>query len=207
MLPTPSSGVLVRARLSDDIRKDDLLDDNDLPSTMKSGMNTDRTPGIIEPGYEDEVDGRGAQSGAVMPAPSVVQGGSAHTPSQHSQPASQPTQRSGQNVLDSSNNPVMLGTPAGAVGGTQRVCHHTKDGVCDLHGPGAKWIWRPVPVKNPVPGGKKTRKQHYWECEVNVRGKMMKQTRISFRKMNSNVDRGDNKGHDGNTLTDRTKGE
>ena len=210
VLPTQSSGEMLRARLLDDIRKDDLLDDNDLPSTMKSGMNTDRTPGIIEPGYEDEVDGRGAQSGAVMPAPSVVQGGSAHTPSQHSQPASQPTQRSGQNILDSSNNPVMLGTPAGAVGGapgTQRVCHHTKDGVCSLHGPGAKWMWRPVPVKNPVPGGKRTRKEHFWKCEVNMRGKTMKQTRISFGQMNNNVDRGDNKGDEGNILTDRTKGE
>ena len=185
----------------DDIRKDDLLDDNDLPSTVENGMDSDRTPGIIEPGYEDGIEGRGAQPGAVMPAPSVVQGGSAH---------GQPAQRSesGQNILESSFKPVMLGTSAGAVGGapgTQRVCQHSKDGVCCLHGPGAKWMWRPVPVKNPGPGGRKTRKEYSWKCEVNLRGKTMKQTKISFGQLNNKEERGDNKGLVENILNDTTK--
>ena len=38
VLPTQSSGEMLRARLLDDIRKDDLLDDNNLPSTVESGM-------------------------------------------------------------------------------------------------------------------------------------------------------------------------
>ena len=133
VLPTQSSGEMVRARLLDDIRKDDLLDDNNLPSTVESGVDSDRTPGIIEPGYEDGNEGRGAQPGAVMSAPSVVQGSSTY-----SQPASQPAQRSesGQNIPEPILKPVMLGTSDGAVGGapgTQRVCQHSKDGVCCLH--------------------------------------------------------------------------
>ena len=163
------------------------------------------TPGITEPGHEDEVGSRGAQSDGVMTAPSVVQGGSASTASQHSQPASQPTQRTGQDAIDSSVNVMTPGMPAGAVGGTRRVCHHSRDGVCDIHGPGARWIYKLVPLKNPVPGGKRTRKQYYWECEVNMRGKMMKQTRISFGKVMNEMSKGDNKGNDG-TRNTRTIG-
>ena len=39
-----------------------------------------------------------------------------------------------------------------------------------------------------------------------MKGKMMKQTRISFGKMSNKVDKGNNKGHDGNQ-TVRTMGE
>ena len=104
-LPAPSSGELVRARFSDDIRKDDLVDNNDLPSTEGNGEDSDRTPDIIEPEDGDNNGGRGAQPGAVMPAPSVVKGGSTC-----SQPASQPVQRSetGQKILEQILKPVML---------------------------------------------------------------------------------------------------
>ena len=185
-----------------------MLDAEHLPSSIEIGVDTDMSSGITEPGHGDEVGSRGAQSDGVMTAPSVVQGcsASASTASQHSQPASQPTQRTGQDDIDSSVNVMTPGMPAGAVGGTRRVCHHSRDGVCDIHGPGARWIYKLVPLKNPVPGGKRTRKQHYWECEVNMRGKMMKQTRISFGKVMNEMSKGDNKGNDG-TKNTRTMGE
>ena len=81
----------------------------------------------------------------------------------------------------------------GGIPGSPRACQHDEKGVCSLHGPGAKWVWRPVPVKKPAPGGKKTKKEYYWRCEMNVKGKMMKQTKISFGMKGNNVDRGNNK--------------
>ena len=66
-------------------------------------------------------------------------------------------------------------------------------------------MWRPVPVKNPGPGGRKTRKEYSWKCEVNLRGKTMKQTKISFGQLNNKEERGDNKGLVENILNDTTK--
>ena len=68
-------------------------------------------------------------------------------------------------------------------------------------------MWRPVPVRNPVPGGKKTRKEYFWKCERNMRGKTMKQTKISFGQISNKEDRGDNRGLVENILNDRTRGE
>ena len=194
--PTPSSGELVTARFRDDIRKDVLLDSMDLHNRSSSDEEVIGAQGVAKPGGEDEVGGRGDQECVVMPAPSVGQGGSAHTAVQQSMPASQLAQHTGQDRTEFDNDVILPGTSVGAVGGipgVPRVCIHDEKGVCSLHGPGAKWVWRPVPVKKPTPGGKKTRKEHYWRCEMNKKGKMMTQTKISFGMKGNNVDRGNNK--------------
>ena len=64
-------------------------------------------------------------------------------------------------------------------------CVHAKDGTCTLHGPGAKWRWRPIlPVSSrPVgPDGKVKKREYYWQCEVGSGGKNLQQARISFNK-------------------------
>ena len=195
-LPAPSSDELVTARLRDEIRKDVLLDSINLHSRTGSEEDEIGAHGVTKPGGDEEVGGRGDQMCDVMPAPSVGQGSSAHTAIQHSIPASQLSQRTGQDSTELSNDAILPGTSVGAVGGipgSPRACQHDEKGVCSLHGPGAKWVWRPVPVKRPAPGGKKTRKEHYWRCEMNVKGKMMTQTKISFGMKGNNVDRGNNK--------------
>ena len=69
----------------------------------------------------------------------------------------------GQNILAHVLNNVTLGISAGACQGggnrppeTQKRCTHSKGGVCSLHGPGAKWCWKPIPVgkRKPGPSGK-----------------------------------------------------
>ena len=78
--------------------------------------------------------------------------------------------------------------------GTQakkEVCVHSKDGTCTVHGPGAKWRWRPIlPVSSqPVgPNGKVKKREYYWQCEVGSGGRNLLQSRISFKR---NTDGGD----------------
>ena len=78
--------------------------------------------------------------------------------------------------------------------GTQakdEVCVHSKDGTCAVHGPGAKWRWRPIlPVsRRPVgPDGKVKKREYYWQCEVGSGGRNLLQSRISFKR---NTDGGD----------------
>ena len=74
-----------------------------------------------------------------------------------------------------------------------------------VYGPGAKWKWRPVPVKNPGPGGRRSTKEYYWKCDVNLRGKGLRQTKISFGQLSNKEEGGDNKGLVENILTDTTK--
>ena len=78
----------------------------------------------------------------------------------------------------------------GSVGGREErartdECVHNKEGTCTLHGPGAKWRWRPIlPVSSrPVgPDGKVKKREYYWQCEVGSGGKNLQQARISFKK-------------------------
>ena len=76
---------------------------------------------------EDGVGGRGDQECVVMPAPSVGQGGSAHTAVQHGMPASQLAQHTGQDRTEFDNDAILPGTSVGAVGGIpgiHRACKH-----------------------------------------------------------------------------------
>ena len=52
-----------------------------------------------------------------------------------------------------------------------KKCSYTKGGVCGVHGPGAKYRWKPV--TNPVPGpdGRLVRRHYYWECRPGPKGR------------------------------------
>ena len=74
-----------------------------------------------------------------------------------------------------------------------RECNHDKDGWCDVHQAKAKEYWRPG--KGMVKGkrGKATvmkhEKEHYFSCDIVVKGKgRMKQTTLSsFMKTTLNM--------------------
>ena len=59
-------------------------------------------------------------------------------------------------------------------------CTYRRGGVCVEHGPGAKLCWIPMKVPNPAPGEKKTTRHYYYSCDVGPRGKVLRQTRLSF---------------------------
>ena len=117
-----------------------------------------------------------------------------------SQPASQHASLRMTSKIHSNqvSNNVTPGTNAGAEpskggGREERVgaqaipddCVHTKDGTCTLHGPGAKWRWRPIlPVsRRPIgPDGKVKKREYFWKCEVGGGGRNLQQSRICFMK-------------------------
>ena len=133
--------------------------------------------------------------------------------SSHSQPASQPASlrmTSKNNTIHVSSN-VTLGASAGASKGggsegrlgtqvTQGACVHSKDGTCVVHGPGAKWRWRPIPVGRRTlgPDGKLCKREYFWKCEVGVGGRNLQQTRITFKKRSDDETKRDNEGTMGN---------
>ena len=63
-------------------------------------------------------------------------------------------------------------------------CKHDKDGVCNIHGGGAKWRWRPDPRVEIQPDGRKKfvkGKEYFWACDVTPgRNRRVSQTRLSF---------------------------
>ena len=65
---------------------------------------------------------------------------------------------------------------------THRKCIHTKKGVCSIHGPGAKYRWRPgtkrVTGEDGVIENVKT-KIYYWLCDLGPKGRGLQQTSIS----------------------------
>ena len=65
---------------------------------------------------------------------------------------------------------------------THRKCVHTKKGVCSIHGPRAKYRWRPgterVTVEDGVMKTEKT-KIYYWLCDLGPKGRGLQQTGIS----------------------------
>ena len=66
---------------------------------------------------------------------------------------------------------------------TQRKCVHSKKEVCAVHGPGAKWKWKPgtkkVTGEDGVTRLERT-KIHYWRYDLGPEGRgVLKQTRIS----------------------------
>ena len=64
-------------------------------------------------------------------------------------------------------------------------CVHAKGGICDIHGPGAKYTWRPIFIKETGPDGKTTMvksKEWFYVCDISQDNKKLKQTKISFMK-------------------------
>ena len=129
------------------------------------------------------------------------------TASPHSQPASQHTQSKDCTVQ--SNDSVTLGavarpTEGGGGGGSERVltrvdrqeCVHDKAGTCSVHGPGAKWRWRPIPPHKRTigPDGKTKKREYFWSCEVGVGGRNLQQAKLKFKRNDDEEPRGDNGG-------------
>ena len=67
--------------------------------------------------------------------------------------------------------------------GSQGKCVHLRGGRCLTHGLGAKYVFKPRNITEEGPDGKKTRrveKKWFWRCDVDVRGRKMKQSCISY---------------------------
>ena len=72
-----------------------------------------------------------------------------------------------QRVEGGSSTPGTI--PTGA-----RVCTYSKGGgVCDIHGPGAKYHWRPIKKEDQVPGpdGKVKTRFYFWVCKLGPKGR------------------------------------
>ena len=73
-----------------------------------------------------------------------------------------------------------------------RKCEHSKDGVCSIHGEGAKKFPKLVTLKVRDKSGKevtKTAKRYFFVCDLSLRrGIKLKQTRLSFRKTTNTED-------------------
>ena len=84
------------------------------------------------------------------------------------------------------------------------ACVHSKDGTCSVHGPGAKWRWRPIPVSQRTigPDGKLRKRVYFWKCEVGVGGRNLQQSKLTFKKKPDDETRRDN----GGTMGDKTMG-
>ena len=167
----------------------------------------ERSQDTIKPDSRTPSEVRGGHAEDNPTEPSVAQNSSLH-----SQPASQPPTQCvvhttqccrSQNILAHVLNNVTLEISAGACQGggketpeTPQRCTHSKGGVCSLHGPGAKWCWKPIPVgrRKPGPSGKLITKEYFWRCDVGLTGRKLKQTRISFGGTVDDERRGDNAG-------------
>ena len=77
-----------------------------------------------------------------------------------------------------------------------RKCEHSKDGVCSIHGEGAKKFPKLVTLKVRDKSGKevtRTAKRYFFVCDLSLRrGIKLKQTRLSFRKTTNPEDNPDN---------------
>ena len=66
-----------------------------------------------------------------------------------------------------------------------RECEHTRDGVCSLHGPGAKRYWKPVRMRKREADGSITtevKRRPYHVCDLGPRGRgRLRQSRLGFR--------------------------
>ena len=63
------------------------------------------------------------------------------------------------------------------------VCVHDTEGTCNIHGPGAKEMSKPVRVTRTFKNGN-TRSvmtsQKWWKCDLGMRGGRLRQTSLSF---------------------------
>ena len=61
--------------------------------------------------------------------------------------------------------------------------------------------------RTPGQGGRMTTREYYYRCDVSHRGKGLRQTKISFGRVNNDNRGGDNMGHVENNLDDDTEGQ
>ena len=185
----PAGNVIARKRGRSG--KDVLLDSKQKTGSQDDGRMLGAQDTIAEE-QDEGSEGQGPLGDVLGAAPpggldTAPSGALATSPaSSHSQPASQhPDLRmpSKTYTVHNSDN-VTLGAMAGATkggGGGGRVgtrvsrdeCVHTKDGTCSIHGPGAKWRWRPIPPSQRTvgPDGKVKKRVYFWSCEVGVGGR------------------------------------
>ena len=75
-----------------------------------------------------------------------------------------------------------------------KVCTYSRGkGVCDTHGPGAKYHWRPIKKEDQVmgPDGKMKTRFYYWVCRPGPKGKRnLRQQKIQFGGMSNQVEGG-----------------
>ena len=75
-----------------------------------------------------------------------------------------------------------------------KVCTYSMGkGVCDTHGPGAKYHWRPIKKEDQVmgPDGKMKTRFYYWVCKLGPKGKRnLRQQKIQFGGMSNQVEGG-----------------
>ena len=211
----PAKNVI--ARIRGKVKEDDLRDSN----WKTGGQDDDEMLETQECIAEEKDEGRGGQRplvdvlgvappGGVHTAPSGAL--STSPASTHSQPASQDLRMLSKSHTVHTNDSVTLGVMAGAArvgGGGGRVgprvsnrdeCVHTKDGTCHIHGPGAKWRWRPIPPNQRTvgPDGKVRKRVYFWSCEVGSGGRNLRQAKLTFRRNADDEYRRDNGGTMGN---------
>ena len=72
-----------------------------------------------------------------------------------------------------------------------KVCSYSKGGgICDVHGPGAKYHWRPIPKEDQVPGpdGKLKTRLYYWVCRLGPKGRgILRQQKLQFGGVRNQV--------------------
>ena len=73
-----------------------------------------------------------------------------------------------------------------------RVCSYSKGGgICDVHGPGAKYHWRPIKKEDQVPGpdGKLKTRFYYWVCRLGPKGRgILRQQKLQFGGVRNQVE-------------------
>ena len=90
-----------------------------------------------------------------------------------------------------------------------KVCTYSKGkGVCDTHGPGAKYHWRPIKKEDQVmgPDGKMKTRFYFWVCKLGPKGRRnLRQQKIQFGGMSNQVEggvAGDSSNNNNNTGLD-----
>ena len=75
-----------------------------------------------------------------------------------------------------------------------KVCTYSMGkGVCDIHGPGAKYHWRPIKKEDQVvgPDGKMKTRFYFWVCKLGPKGKRnLRQQKIQFGGMSNQMEGG-----------------
>ena len=77
--------------------------------------------------------------------------------------------------------------PSSLTSGRER-CVHAKGGICQVHGPGARYTWKPIFIKEVGPDGEISvvkSKEWFYICDISQDNKKLKQTKISFMKTTS----------------------
>ena len=66
-------------------------------------------------------------------------------------------------------------------------CVHAKGGICEVHGDGARYTWKPTFTKQVGPDGKITVVKGKEYCDISQNHRKLTQTKISFLKTTSSL--------------------